>query len=126
VAAPPAAAAAAPGSAAAGRRRRLLLLLLRRHRTLTPPLTPRLLQTPINVLWTIQTCNLVGTMLVLGYVVIYLKFVLIPLIMAYFMTFLMAFIIDPMELRPYPKPCGAIYLADAEGELIKESLCRGF
>ena len=84
------------------------------------------MRTPINVLWTIQTCNLVGTLLIGGYVVIYLKFVLIPLIMAYFMTFLMAFIIDPMELRPYPKPCGAIYLADAEGEVIKESLCRGF
>ena len=54
-----------------------------------------------TVLWTIQTCCIVCCALAILASVFAMKFVLVPLIMAYFVTFLMAPITDAMENRPY-------------------------
>jgi len=56
---------------------------------------------PSEVMVTIQTSSLVVAIIVACAATIYLQFVLVPLIMAYFVTFLMAPIQDIFEKRPY-------------------------
>lgn len=55
---------------------------------------------PIVVLWTVQTSCILLTSIAVGYSLISLKFLLVPLLMAYFVIFLMAPILDIMEKRP--------------------------
>ena len=55
---------------------------------------------PIVVLWTVQTSCILLTSIAVGYAMISLKFLLVPLLMAYFVIFLMAPILDIMEKRP--------------------------
>ena len=53
--------------------------------------------------------SLILVMLVaVGAAMMYLYFVIVPLMMAYFVIFLMAPILDILEMRPYASPCGAI------------------
>lgn len=54
-----------------------------------------------DVLWTIQICNILVTCVAIGAAMIYMRFVLKPLIMAYFLTFLQGPLMDLMEKRPY-------------------------
>lgn len=64
--------------------------------------TPQSWRGPAEVLWTVQTCSIILAVIIGGGAVVYLKFVLVPLIMAYFVTFLQAPLTDLMEKRPYP------------------------
>ena len=64
------------------------------------PLPPSASKGPIVVLWTIQTSCILLTSIACGYALISLKFLLVPLLMAYFVIFLMAPILDIMEKRP--------------------------
>eukprot|EP01051_Picozoa_sp_SAG22_P002097 SAG22_NODE_90_length_21067_cov_8.490843_1_plen_714_part_00 len=82
-----------------------------------------------SVLWTIQTCHLVFTAGAGVASIFALDFVLKPLIMAYFVTFLMAPIIDVMEKRPYQLwgPCGKMPKnnpSDAEVAYQAKLLCQ--
>lgn len=61
---------------------------------------------PIVVMWTVQTSMILCTTIMVGYAMIYLKFVMVPLLMAYFLIFLMAPILDIMEKRPMKSPFG--------------------
>ena len=66
--------------------------------------TPRVLyvfRSPGAVLWTIQNCYNIITVIIIGAVCIQIKFVLVPVCMAYFVTFLMAPILDLFEERPF-------------------------
>lgn len=54
-----------------------------------------------DVLWTIQICNILVTCVAIGATMIYMRFVLKPLIMSYFLTFLQGPIMDLLEKRPY-------------------------
>ena len=55
----------------------------------------------VSVMWTIQTCGILCACGGILAACVFLKFVMVPLIMAYFVTFLMAPITDVMEKRPY-------------------------
>jgi len=87
---------------------------------------------PIVVTWTMQVCAIICTFLFVGAACIKMQFVLVPLILAYFVTFLMAPILDIMEKRPYQLsgPCGKLP-EDREGcseaEVAYETrlLCEG-
>ena len=57
---------------------------------------------PGAVLWTWHNCDLIMSVMCASAAVIYLDFMLIPLTMAYFLTFLQAPILDLFEKRPYP------------------------
>lgn len=58
-------------------------------------------RSPGAVLWTIQNCYNIITVIIIGAVCIQIKFVLVPVCMAYFVTFLMAPILDLFEERPF-------------------------
>jgi hypothetical protein len=64
------------------------------------PFPPSMSKGPIVVLWTVQTSCILLTSIAVGYSLITLKFLLVPLLMAYFVIFLMAPILDIMEKRP--------------------------
>jgi predicted PurR-regulated permease PerM len=63
---------------------------------------------PIVVLWTVQTSCILMAFTCLGAAMMYLAFVAVPLLMAYFLIFLMAPILDLLEKRPYACPCGNV------------------
>ena len=69
-----------------------------RCRQLAPGITWR---TPEQTLLTIQSGSIVICVVVCTAAVIALQFVLVPLSLAYFVTFLMAPLMDMMEKRPY-------------------------
>ena len=56
---------------------------------------------PLVVTWTTQVCAIMLCVLFIGATMIRLQFVIVPLILAYFVTFLMAPVLDLMEKRPY-------------------------
>lgn len=56
---------------------------------------------PATVLWTVQLCDLTIAGIALGASFIYLKFMLIPLTMAYMVTYVMAPVLDVLEKRPF-------------------------
>jgi predicted PurR-regulated permease PerM len=58
-------------------------------------------KTTQEVMCTIQNSSIIISVVVVSTAVISLRFVLVPLIMAYFVTFLMAPMMDFMEKRPY-------------------------
>ena len=58
-------------------------------------------RTPEKILLTIQNGSLIITVIVVASVIIWLEFVLVNLTLAYFVTFLMAPMMDLMEKRPY-------------------------
>jgi len=63
---------------------------------------------PVVVLWTVQTSCILCAIVAIGAAMMYLAFVAVPLMMAYFLIFLMAPILDALEKRPYqcPAQCG--------------------
>jgi len=61
-------------------------------------------RTTPQTLLTIQSGSLVTVVIVGGAAIVYLEFLLVPLILAYFVTFLLAPIMDMMENRPYGAP----------------------
>ena len=63
----------------------------------------------------IHKCLLISTMIVAGAAIIYLGFILIPLTMAYFVTFLLAPLMDAMEARPLH--CGRCTFCDPDQRL---------
>lgn len=63
---------------------------------------------PNVVMWTIQSSLILVMLVAVGAAMMYLYFVIVPLMMAYFVIFLMAPILDILEMRPYASPCGAI------------------
>ena len=63
---------------------------------------------PIVVMWTVQTSLILIQLVAMGAAMIYLRFVFVPLMMAYFLIFLMAPILDLLETRPYACPCGKV------------------
>jgi len=77
---------------------------------------------PQAVMWTIQTSMNIIAVLVVGAALQYLKFMLVPLLMAYFVTFLQAPFLDLFEQRPLL--CGAKVTEETkelpEKEQIKE------
>lgn len=56
---------------------------------------------PGTVLWTVQLCDIIIASIALGAAFIYLKFMLVPLTMAYMTTYMMAPVLDALEKRPY-------------------------
>lgn len=58
-------------------------------------------RTPEQILLTIQNASLTITIVVVSATIIWLEFVLVNLTLAYFVTFLMAPMMDMMEKRPY-------------------------
>lgn len=65
---------------------------------------------PITVLWTIQTSGICIVIIALGAMFWKLKFVMVPLLMAYFFTYMMGPLMDLLEKRPYGcfGPCGKL------------------
>jgi len=55
---------------------------------------------PIIVTWTIQVCSIMICVIACGAAMIRMKFVLTPVLMAFFLTFLMTPILDILEKRP--------------------------
>lgn len=53
-----------------------------------------------EILWTFQTCQIALAIMAVSAAMVSLKFMLLPLTMAYFITFLMAPLLDLMEMRP--------------------------
>jgi hypothetical protein len=85
---------------------------------------------PIVVLWTVQTSCILLTAIATGYAMIALEFLLVPLLMAYFVIFLMAPILDVMEKRPLASPCGDLPENEEEWNLYEKTyeskmLCVG-
>lgn len=76
-------------------------------KSLEEPFGTEMSKGPIVVLWTVQTSCIVLTTIGVGYGAIFLNFMLVPMLMAYFVIFLMAPILDLMEKRPLASPCGA-------------------
>lgn len=60
---------------------------------------------PGEVLWTWQTSDIVLGICAVGATLIYLDFMLIPLTMAYFTTFMMLPVLEAFEKRPYGNLC---------------------
>lgn len=60
---------------------------------------------PGEVLWTWQTSDIVLGICAVGATLIYLDFMLIPLTMAYFTTFMMLPVLEAFEKRPYGQLC---------------------
>lgn len=56
---------------------------------------------PGDVLWTTHAAHLVMATVVVGAALVYLRFVLVPLLMSYFAIFLIGPVMDLMEFRPY-------------------------
>lgn len=61
----------------------------------------RWLDNPYESIFVIQGCHIVLAALGVSAACVYLKFVLIPMFMAYFVTFLLGPVMDAMEHRPY-------------------------
>lgn len=84
---------------------------------------------PLVVTWTTQVCAIMLCVLFIGATMIRLQFVIVPLILAYFVTFLMAPVLDLMEKRPYQcgGPCGEMpeEPSDAETAYEVRLLCEG-
>jgi len=77
---------------------------------------------PTSVMWTIQTSMNILSVLIVATALHYLKFMLVPLLMAYFVTFLQAPFLDLFEARPLI--CGTIVTEETkelpEKEQVKE------
>lgn len=56
---------------------------------------------PGDVLWTTHAAHLLMATVVVGAALVYLRFVLVPLLMSYFAIFLIGPVMDLLEFRPY-------------------------
>jgi predicted PurR-regulated permease PerM len=67
-------------------------------------------QGSITVLWTIQTSAIIIVMIAVGCACWKMQFVMVPMLMAYFYTYMMGPFMDLLEKRPYGcfGPCGKV------------------
>jgi uncharacterized membrane protein YdbT with pleckstrin-like domain len=83
----------------------------------------------IKVLWTIQTSSIIIVIIAVAAMCWKCAFVFVPMLMAYFYTYMMAPFMDLLERRPYPcfGPCGKLPPEPTDWEKLYGSkmLCIG-